>query len=183
MLVLRGVSPRAVCTSICAPSCANNLIASTCPWNAALGEAYNDEELTFAMRVHTTQTVASDEEAPPRVGRGNEVRVTMHNVSTDVQGTGNRHKWNLQVLTMDGWEDVRGTTGDDPIVYTDEAIEHRPGEGFEWSFEMTEEGIVAGHTHEDILEVCPDLQPGRYRFVYRGIISGEPLAVEFHYND
>lgn len=147
----------------------------------ALGEAYNDEELTFAMRVHATQVLAGGEEGSPRVGRGDEVRITLWNVSTDMQPTGNRHKWNLQVLTMDGWQDVRGTMDGDPIGYDDIAIEHRPGEGFEWTLTMTEEGIVAGHEHEDKLSVCPDLQPGRYRFVYRGIVSGEPLAVEFDY--
>lgn len=149
----------------------------------ALGEAYNDEDLTFAMRVHATQTLSGGEEESPLVGRGHEVRITMWNVSTDMQHTGNRHKWNLQVLTMDGWEDVRGTTGGGDIGYDDIAIEHRPGEGFEWTFEMTEDGIVAGHEHEDTLEVCPDLQSGRYRFVYRGIVSGELLAVEFDYNE
>lgn len=148
---------------------------------AALGEAYNDEELTFAMRIHATQALAGGEEGSPRVGRGDEVRVTMHNVSTDVQATGTRHQWNLQVLTMDGWQDVRGTTDGDGIGYDDVAIEHRPGDGFEWTLTMTEDGIVAGHVHEDRLTVCPDLQPGRYRFVYRGIVSGEPLAVEFDY--
>jgi len=25
---------------------------------------------------------------------------------------------------------------------------------------------VAGHVHEDSLSVCPDLPPGRYRFVF-----------------
>ncbi|MFC7074263.1 hypothetical protein ACFQJ7_06885 [Halovenus rubra] len=151
------------------------------PQTVTLGEAYNDK-LSFAMRVHTTQTLASDEESPPRVGRGDEVRVTMDNVSTDMQQTGNRHKWNLQVRTLDGWKELRGTTSDTPLVYDDLAIEHPPGKGFEWTFEMTEEGIVAGHEHEKKLEVCPDLQSGRYRFVYRGIIRGDPLAVEFHYN-
>ncbi|MBZ6495334.1 hypothetical protein [Natrinema longum] len=148
----------------------------------ALGEAYNDEEVTFAMRVHATQALAGGQGDSPRVGRGDEVRITMWNVSTDVQLTGSRHKWNLQVLTMDGWKDVRGTTDGDRIGYDDIGIEHRPGEGFEWAIEMTEEGIVAGHEHEDRLEVCPDLQPGRYRFVYHGIGSGEALAVEFDYN-
>lgn len=149
----------------------------------ALGEAYNDEDLTFAMRVHATQVLAGGEEGSPRVGCGDEVRITMRNVSTDMQHTGNRHKWNLQVLTMDGWQDVYGTTNGEDIGYDGLAIEHRPGKGFEWTFKMTEEGIVAGHEHEDRLTVCPDLQSGRYRFVYRGIVSGEPLAVEFDYNE
>lgn len=149
----------------------------------ALGEAYNDEELTFAMRVHATQTVKAggEEDSSPRVGRGDEVRVTMHNVSTNVQHTGNRHKWNLQVLTMDGWHDVRGTTGDEWLGYDDVALEQSPDEGFEWTLEMTEAGVLQEHVHEDNLEVCPDLQPGRYRFVYNGIVSGEPVAVEFDY--
>ena len=149
----------------------------------ALGEAYDDEAVTFAMRVHAAQALAGGEDGSPRVGRGDEVRVTMRNVSTDVQHTGNRHRWNLQVLTMDGWRDVRGTTGDGSLGYTDEAIEHVPGEGLEWTLEMTEDGVLDGHVHEDELEVCPDLQRGRYRFVYDGIVSGEPLAVEFDYED
>ena len=148
---------------------------------AALGEAHNDEDLTFAMRVHATQRVTGGEEGSPKVGRGDEVRIMLWNVSTDVQHTGNRHKWNLQVLTMDGWQDVRGTTGDESLGYDDVALEHRPGKAFEWTLEMTEEGVLEGHVHEDTLEVCPDLQPGRYRFVYNGIVSGEPLGVEFHY--
>jgi hypothetical protein len=98
--------------------------------NVPLGEAHNDEELTFAMRFHGTQTVAAGDDGSPRVGRGHEIRVTMRNVSTDYQYTGNRQKYALQVLTMDGWQDVRGTT-EGPLGYTDEAIEHRPGEGFE----------------------------------------------------
>ena len=150
----------------------------------ALGEAYNDEELTFAMRVHATQALkAGGEDGSPKVGRGHEVRITMHNVSTDVQHTGSRHEWNLQVLTMDGWQDVRGHVGEESLSYDDVALEQRPGEGFEWTLEMTEDGVLDGHVHEDKLEVCPDLQPGRYRFVYNGIVSGEPLAVEFHYSD
>lgn len=148
---------------------------------AALGEAFNDEELTFAMRIHATQALAGGEEGSPQVGHGDEVRITLWNVSTDVQHTGNRHKWNLQVLTMDGWQDVRGTTAGEQLGYTDEAIEHRPGEGFEWTLKMTEEGTLEGHVHQDKLKVCPALQPGRYRFVYNGIVSGEPLAVEFNY--
>lgn len=46
---------------------------------------------------------------------------------------------------------------------------------------MTEAGVLAGHVHETKLEVCPGLPAGRYRFVYNGIVSGEPLAVEFDY--
>lgn len=150
--------------------------------SVSLGEAHNDEELTFAMRFHGTQAVtAGDDGDSPTVGRGHEVRITMRNVSTDVRVTGNRHKYSLQVLTTEGWRDVRGTTDGDPIGYTDEGIAHRPGTGFEWTFTMTEDGVVAeGHPHEDRLTVCPDLPSGRYRFVYHEA-GGEALAVQFDY--
>ncbi|MGM0605971.1 MAG: hypothetical protein ACQETB_09940 [Halobacteriota archaeon] len=50
--------------------------------------------------------------------------------------------------------------------YTDEAIGHRPGDGFEWSFEMTAARNLAGHVREERLTVCPTLPAGRYRFVH-----------------
>lgn len=151
--------------------------------NVVLGEAHNDDELTFAMRFHGSQALAAGDEGSPQVGRGHEVRITMRNVSTDMQITGSRHRYSLQVLTMDGWQDVRGTTDDGSLGYDAIGIEHRPGEGFEWTFEMTEDGVIPDdHPHTEKLRVCPDLQPGRYRFVYHDA-AGEPLAVEFNYSD
>lgn len=149
--------------------------------DVAMGDAAGENgEVTFAMRVHGRRPGDGSHERSVQFGRGDEVRVTMWNVSDEVQYTGNRHKYNLQVLTVDGWQDVRGTAAGDPLGYTDEGVIHRPGEGFEWSFEMTEEGVLEGHVHEERLEVCPDLQSGRYRFVYHEA-AGEPLAVEFDY--
>lgn len=97
---------------------------------------------------------------------GDAVTVTLTNVGAETHYTGNRHKYDLQVLTGAGWEDVRGSTGRDSFPYTDEAVAHEPGEGFEWSFELTPEGVVQGHFHGEDLEVCPGLPAGRYRFVF-----------------
>lgn len=145
------------------------------------GEAHDsDGTVTFAMRVHGRQEGDGSHEKSLEFGRGDEVRITMHNVSTKQLMTGNRHKYNLQVLTMDGWKDVRGTTSGQPVGYTDEGIIHNPGDGFEWTFEMTEEGIIAGHPQATQLTVCPDLRPGRYRFVFWEA-SGEQLTVSFHF--
>lgn len=83
------------------------------------------------MHVHPSQALAGGEVGSPRVGRGDEVRSTMLDVSTDMQYTGNRYKWNLQILTMDGWQYVRGTLDGESLGYTDEAVEHRLGKGFE----------------------------------------------------
>lgn len=108
----------------------------------------------FALRVDRTS-----------VARGETVTVSLTNLGAETAYTGNRHKYGLHVSTEAGWQDVRGSTERDTFPYTDEAVAHEPGEGFVWEFELTGEGVVDGHSHEDHLEVCPDLQAGRYRFV------------------
>lgn len=109
---------------------------------------------------------------------GETATVTLTNVADESVETGNRAKYNFQVYTEDGWQDVRVKDEDGNFAYTDEAVEHAPGEGFEWSVELTEAGIVEGTFHDDA-RVCPDLQPGRYRFAYFGVIGDGAVAVSF----
>ena len=131
----------------------------------ALGENGRDDEDVFALRADDTQYAL-----------GETVRVSMTNLTAEEQATGNRHKYNLQLLTEAGWEDVRGSTERERFGYTDEGIVHAPSEGFEWALALTDEGVVPDdHQHGDSLTVCPSLQPGRHRFLY-----WEPaVAVEF----
>lgn len=118
------------------------------------GESSGKDGRAFALRVAGTS-----------VERGDEVTVTLTNVSDEMSVTGNRHKYGLQVYTDAGWEDVRGSATDEHFAYTDEGVQHRPGDGFEWSLRMTEDGVVENHPLD--LEVCPGLPAGRYRFVFR----------------
>lgn len=109
---------------------------------------------------------------------GDTARLTLTNVAEEEVDTGNRGKYNLQVYTEDGWQDLRVGDEDWHFEYTDEAIIHEPGEGFEWEFELTESGIVEDAYHDDA-RVCPDLQSGRYRFAYFGVIGDGAVAVSF----
>ncbi|USZ68450.1 hypothetical protein NGM10_01615 [Halorussus salilacus] len=105
---------------------------------------------------------------------GDTARITLVNVSDEYVSTGDESDWGLEVHTDDGWEEVRGKTDGDTFDDTDLGADLPPDEGFEWEIELTEEGIVEP-TPE--LTVCPDLESGRYRFVYWGI---EPaVAVAF----
>jgi len=132
------------------------------------GEVSEDGEPTVALRVN-------DVEFAP----GDEVTVTLTTVDDETRVTGNRSKYSLQVFTIDGWQDVRGSTTGDPLPHTDEAVLHRPGDGFEWSLTLTEDGVVEGHVHEDSLTVCPGLPEGYYRFAF-----WEPaVAVAFYLRD
>ena len=144
------------------------------------GTLTNDDGApTFALRARTPGDAAAD----LTVERGDEIEFRLINVSSTYLTTGNEHKYNLQLQTEAGWEEIRGTTADPPrIPYTDEGVSQPPGEGFAWSFELTEGGLLAGHPHEDKLTICPELQPGRYRFAYWGVPDGH-LAVQFDYTD
>ncbi|WP_178918011.1 immunoglobulin-like domain-containing protein [Natronomonas gomsonensis] len=126
------------------------------------GEFETDGETTFALRVAETS-----------YERGDTVEMTLTNVTDREASTGNDRKFNLQVYTEDGWQDVRGGS-ESSFGYTDEAIGHAPGEGFEWSIELTEEAVGG-----DRFEVCPDLPAGRYRFAYFGVIGDGAVAVAF----
>lgn len=113
-----------------------------------------------------------------RFERGDDLRIEMTNVSNGTVEVGNHGKYNLEVYTKEGWTEIRGGDDGSRFEYTDELITHLPGDGYEWEFSMTEEGLVAGGPHADALRVCPDLQPGRYRFVFWG---ADTLAVAFDY--
>lgn len=87
-------------------------------------------------------------------------------LSADDRGSDN--KWNLEILTENGWRDVRGTTDEDDrkyLGYDDIGLLSDA----EWRIELTEDGIIDAGTHQDKLDVCPDLVSARYRFVYWGI--------------
>ena len=142
------------------------------------GTLTNDDAApTFALRARTPGDAADD----LTFERGDEIEFRLVNVSSTYLTTGNEHKYNLHLQTENGWEEVRGTTGDaDRLPYTDIGIGQPPGEGFTWSFELTEDGLLAGHAHEDDLTICPDLQPGRCRFAYWGVPDGH-IAVQFDY--
>lgn len=132
------------------------------------GDATVDGETVATLRVDSLE-----------YERGDTVTIRFTNVSDREFTTGNRHKYNLEVYTEDGWQDVRVHPDDRPVAYTDEGIIHPPNDGFEWSFELTAEGVLDGHTHEDVFEVCPDLPAGRYRFAYWEPPGTGALAVQF----
>lgn len=119
------------------------------------GDRTDEGEPTWALRVDRLEAEL-----------GETVTVSLTNVADRSQGTGNRHKYSIERYTEDGWQDVRVRPVDRPLEYTDEAILHRPGEGFTWDLELTAEALFADHVHGEHTPVCPELAAGRYRFVF-----------------
>ncbi|SDR43749.1 hypothetical protein SAMN04489842_4002 [Natronobacterium texcoconense] len=104
---------------------------------------------------------------------GDTAKITLRNTSLTSEYTATRDHYNILVYTDAGWEEVRGIT-EGYMDYTDVERSHRPGNVYEWTLELTDNGLVDDNAE---LEVCPALQPGRYRFVYFGVTDS--IAVEF----
>ncbi len=128
------------------------------------------------LRVVNLEYDGDDPGEALRFERGDAFRVEMTNVAPRPNATGNHAKYNLEVETEAGWTDVRGND-DGEFAYTDELVGIAPGETVEWAFTMTEAGLVGDRTNPD-LRVCPELRPGRYRFV---LFGAEDIAVAFDY--
>lgn len=101
---------------------------------------------------------------------GNEVKIQLTNLTNEPQGVPNEIYYNLEVYTEAGWQDVRGWVEGlpygDPFPYSEEINNQQPGDGYEWSFKLTEEDILKDHTFKEELTVCSGLPSGRYRFVF-----------------
>ena len=135
-------------------------------WGAVPGE---NGRVLFALRVDGLS-----------FERGEEVTVTLTNVSGEELTTDNVHKSNFDVLTEAGWQDPRGWPDGQPKPVTDDLWSFGPGESHEWRFELTEEEVIEGGypPHRDELTVCPELPAGRYRFATAAPESGD-VAVAF----
>lgn len=138
---------------------------------------FDDNEVTWGDVEHDGDPALALRIGETEYGYGDTARIRLTNVADRTIDTGNGAKYNLQAYTEAGWQDIRVGDEDRFFEYTDEAIVHYPGEGFEWSIELTESAVAAAAAHDHV-EVCPDLEPGRYRFVYWGAIDGA-VAVAF----
>lgn len=102
---------------------------------------------------------------------GETATFTLTNTSLSTKTTGVNGRYNLELYTDAGWQEIRVTerSVDSPGA----EARHPPGGGFEWEIPLTEDGIQSQWN-----EVCPDLQSGRYRFTYCGFVDFA-IAVAF----
>lgn len=109
----------------------------------------------------------------PSFNYGDTAQISLKYTSLGSRVIGNKHKYNFEIYTDSGWQDVRG--GKDILGYTDEGIIKSTGQGWEWRIELTEDGVSEASANE--FTVCPNLSSGRYRFVYWGLDGA--IAVAF----
>lgn len=107
---------------------------------------------------------------------GQRFTATLQNVTSANQHTGNKHKYDIQIRAADGWHTIFGLQ--DHAGWTDEAIGHKPNQGFTWPFPFTTEGLT------DLVEnspyrVCGPVTSGTYRFVYWGITTEQEANEDY----
>lgn len=110
---------------------------------------------------------------------GDSVRITFTNTTEETVTTGTSYQYNVEAYTDDGWREVRVSRSGTPQSYDDIEIAHEPGEGFVWEFTIREDNLAGAPVHDSSIETCPDLEPGRYRFVYWGGPGSAAPAVAF----
>lgn len=105
---------------------------------------------------------------------GDTADITLKNTSSSNADTGTKDQYHIETYTEEGWREVRGNPAGGSTDYTDLGVTLGAGETFEWSLELTEEGLGT----ESGLVTCPDLQPGRYRFVFFGTVPAVAVAFD-----
>ena len=135
-------------------------------------EAERDRDVALGRRRGWSLEIGEQE-----VNYGDTVSFTLWRTGIEVS-TGVRSMWHIERLTEQGWEDVR-------VPFSRRArplkeVNHSGGTIWEWEITLTEEGIIDAYGDDGRDEVvCPDLETGRYRFVYCGLGADWCIGVEF----
>lgn len=106
---------------------------------------------------------------------GEKIRLRLRYTGEKEAERGTDEKHNIQIQTDAGWQELRVKEGSGAEAWTNEAVIVKPGDTHIWEFQYTEDGIPRA-SHPDV-RICPELQNGRYRFVFWGI--DDPIGVSF----
>lgn len=98
---------------------------------------------------------------------GGSLTARLRNVSDEERVTGNRHKYDVERETAEGWRSVLWR--DEDAGWTDEGIAHGPDEGFTWALTLSREGLASRGDGGPAFRACAPVEPGTFRFVYWGI--------------
>ena len=112
---------------------------------------------------------------------GDSLELTVTNTGAEPEEINDYRWFNFEIYTESGWQDVRGDTEPgEPRAFPDDGTSHDPGEEWNWEIKLTEAGIEQQSFFPESTQVCPELQSGRYRFVFANQFGAEEaIAVAF----
>lgn len=82
---------------------------------------------------------------PESVVAGDGIAARLKNTTGEERTTADRRHYTIQRRVDGEWRDIFWVTP--PATYTSEAITHEPGDGFEWTFPLTQDGLTTGKYH------------------------------------
>lgn len=135
-------------------------------WNLSFGE-----ELGYGSNAGFSLSVS-----PERVAFGEAVTFELRNESEETKTTGVEELYTVQRRKDGVWTNLFA----EPGGFDGAAIQHDPGEGFDWTLTFTRSSIEGAWQ-----TTCGPLVGGTYRFVYFGLPAPESggsdraVAVEF----
>ena len=109
--------------------------------------------------------------------RGETLTARVTNVTAETRTTGTKKKYDIQSRDGGDWSSVFGTAPE--AFHTDEAVTHRPGDGFVWELPFTQQGLTDAVDAGPTYAVCGPLESGDYRFVYWGITSRKEVEANY----
>ena len=114
-------------------------------------------------------------------GCGDVIELTLTNIGDETEELTDYRSFNLEIDTADGWQDVRVDTEPDvPQAFPDDGTGLDSGETWHWEIELSESGVEEASFLAESTRVCPELQSGRYRFVFATQFGAEEaVAVAF----
>lgn len=130
-----------------------------------VGQGFDESELVWgnaeAWEMHISETAVS---------HGDTLQIQLKNITEDTRSRGAHSRYNIQVETESGWQDVRTYESEEEWGPRPAVVRNQePGEVYEWELTLNEEDLAG--------DVCPSLQDGRYRFVYYGFEEEEDRPI------
>ncbi len=110
------------------------------------------------------------------IALGDNITVSLRNVTDSTQTTGNRQKYDVQYRDSDGWHTIFGVI--DNYAWNDMGIGHEPNRGFTWEFPFTRDGL-SNIAENSGYGVCAPINSGKYRFVYWGITTEQEKEEDY----
>lgn len=104
---------------------------------------------------------------------GESFTIGLQNVSGETIEASSKWRFNLQLYTENGWQEIRWVTGE--VSYSESETSIPNGSGYLWQFYSSTDGLLANHPFREELLVCPEVQPGRYRLIF----EEQSIAVQF----
>lgn len=103
---------------------------------------------------------------PTSVIHGGDLTIRLQNTTSEIKQTRPQVAYAIERRSGNEWHSILSIP--DGYAWSDEAISHRPGEGFTWRFPVSREGFS-----QKPFQVCSPLQVGEYHFTYWGFTGSK----------